>query len=96
MAAGVPVAVSQAGSLPEVCGRAALYFDPLKIEDMANCMVELASNSPLRESLIAAEAEQCRRFNWESCAGHTAQALRACLDAGQGPGVRTAPIQHRS
>jgi len=31
MAAGVPVAVARAASLPEVCGDAAMFFDPLNI-----------------------------------------------------------------
>jgi glycosyltransferase involved in cell wall biosynthesis len=82
MAAGVPVAVSRAGSLPEVCGEAALYFDPLKVEDMANCMLELASHSTLRRQLVEAGAERSRAFKWETCANTTAHALRTCLDEG--------------
>jgi len=82
MAAGIPVAVSQAGSLPEVCGAAALYFDPLRIEDIAKCMLELASHSAIRERLVTAGKEQSKRYKWESCARLTAEALRACLDEG--------------
>lgn len=82
MAAGVPVAVSRAGSLPEVCGMAALYFDPLKVEDIAKCMVKLALDVTLRQQLVEAGAAQSRRFKWETCARQTARAIRACLNEG--------------
>jgi glycosyltransferase involved in cell wall biosynthesis len=39
MAAGVPVSVARAASLPEVFGDAALYFDPLRVEDIAEKLV---------------------------------------------------------
>lgn len=82
MAAGVPVAVARAASLPEVCGDAALYFDPLNVEDMANCLVQLASNPTLCNRLADAGLERSRLFTWDSCARQTAGALRMCLDSG--------------
>ena len=45
MAAGMPVAVARAASLPKICGNAALYFDPLEVEDMAEKLVLLASDT---------------------------------------------------
>jgi glycosyltransferase involved in cell wall biosynthesis len=80
MASGVPVAVSRAASLPEVCGDAALYFDPLNVEEMANCMLQVACSSTLRERLANAGIERSRQFSWESCARRTAAGLRTCLD----------------
>ncbi len=80
MAAGVPVAVAWAGSLPEVCGDAALYFDPLKEEDMAERMIEIASNPELRNLLRKRGLERAPSFTWDSCANRTAEGLRACLE----------------
>ena len=80
MAAGVPVAAARAASLPEVCGDAALYFDPLSVEEMANQMVEIACCSTLCAKLVRAGRERSRRFTWELCARRTAEGLRACLD----------------
>ncbi len=82
MAAGVPVAVARAGSLPEVCGEAALYFDPFNVEDMANRLLELASNPTSCTRLREAGIERTRLFTWESCAGKTAEGLRACIEDG--------------
>lgn len=81
MAAGVPVAVSRVGSLPEVCGEAALYFDPWNIEDMANAVMTIATDLMLCKRLVVAGLERSRLFTWESCASQTSGALRACLGA---------------
>ncbi len=81
MAAGVPVAVSRAGSLPEVCGDAALYFDPLDVEDIANSLVEMASNAELCRRLVKAGQQRCRNFTWNSCAAQTADALASTLES---------------
>lgn len=80
MAAGVPVAVARSASLPEVCGDAALYFDPLSVEEMANRMLQIACSSTLRERLVTAGIERSHQFSWQSCARRTAEGLRACLD----------------
>ncbi len=81
MAGGVPAVVARAASLPEVCGGAALYFDPLDVSDMAARLVEIGSDTALCNRLITAGLARSRAFTWEACAGRTAAALRACLDA---------------
>lgn len=45
MALGVPVACSNATSLPEICGDAAAYFDPLNPEDIAKVIKESDSSA---------------------------------------------------
>lgn len=45
MACGAPVACSNAGSLPEVCGDAVEYFHPLSATDMANAIESVLGNS---------------------------------------------------
>ena len=80
MAAGVPVAVSRAASLPEVCGDAALYFDPLQTEDIADKLVMIATDAELCERLKEKGRERSKLFTWESCAQKTSDALRANLD----------------
>jgi glycosyltransferase involved in cell wall biosynthesis len=81
MAAGVPVAAARAGSLPEVCGEAAQYFDPLNVEDMANQMLELALDPTLCARLREAGERRSSLFTWDSCAKATADALLACLSS---------------
>jgi glycosyltransferase involved in cell wall biosynthesis len=68
MACGCPVATSNATSLPEVCGDAAEYFDPLSPGDMARATnAVLDDPAPYVERGLA----RARQFSWEACArGH--------------------------
>jgi glycosyltransferase involved in cell wall biosynthesis len=79
MAAGVPVVVARAASLPEVCGDAALYFDPHNISDIADKLATIASDAALRQLLKERGVERSKLFTWNSCSEQTADALRACL-----------------
>jgi glycosyltransferase involved in cell wall biosynthesis len=62
MAAGVPVACSNATSLPEVAGNAAVMFDPLDPEQVASAMIELLSNTEQKAKLVKAGRKQAERF----------------------------------
>lgn len=79
MAAGVPVLAARAGAMPEICGDAALYCDPLAEDDIARCLLRLALEPDLRTTLIAAGRERARAFSWDACAAATAQGLTAAL-----------------
>jgi glycosyltransferase involved in cell wall biosynthesis len=71
MAQGVPVIASQAGSLPEILGQAALYFDPHDVEDMARVINKVINDEALRKDMIKKGFEQIKKFNWEKCAKET-------------------------
>ena len=64
MSASVPVAVSRTSSLPEVCGDAALYFNPYDILDIANTIKKLLNDQQVRQRCIANGLEQIRLFDW--------------------------------
>jgi glycosyltransferase involved in cell wall biosynthesis len=65
MASGCPVAAASAGAIPEVCGDAAVYFDPHDTEAIANGVREaLALADELRQLGIARAAG----FTWEDTA----------------------------
>jgi len=71
MACGTPVVCSSATSLPEVAGKAALYFDPHKPEKMATQLLRALSDDAVRASLIANGRTNLLRFNWEETARQT-------------------------
>jgi len=75
MAAGVPCMVSNAGSIPEVCGDAALYCDPRNDDDVAARIVEIATDQALRRRLIELGRARARNFTWERCAAATLEML---------------------
>jgi glycosyltransferase involved in cell wall biosynthesis len=68
MARGVPVACSDASSLPEVAGEAALLFDPHDTSAIAAALGRLLGDGALRERLRAAGLERAREFTWERTA----------------------------
>ena len=72
MERGVPVACSNASSLPEVAGDAARYFDPLEIGEIAASIAELLEDAGLRDRLIRAGRRRAEMFSWERTARETA------------------------
>lgn len=64
MASGCPVAASNAGSIPEVCGDAAVLFDPRNTEAIAAGILDAVSR---RQQLASAGLLQVRKFTWERC-----------------------------
>jgi glycosyltransferase involved in cell wall biosynthesis len=65
---GVPVACSNASSLPEVAGDAALLFDPHQEAQMADAIQRLLGDRTLRDTLIARGAQRVKQFTWEATA----------------------------
>ncbi len=79
MALGVPVLVARAASLPEVCGEAALYCDPLSIEAIALGLERLLSDDDLRARLAREGPANARRFDWDESARRTAEVIAGML-----------------
>lgn len=79
MASGCPVIVSNAASLPEVCGEAAVYCDPYSSEDIAQKILLVLRDASLRADLIRKGLEQARKFSWEACAEETSRVMRGLL-----------------
>jgi glycosyltransferase involved in cell wall biosynthesis len=71
MASGVPVACARAASLPETAEHAALYFDPLNAEDMADRMVTLTTNREVYRECRRLGLERVKSFSWDRCAERT-------------------------
>lgn len=79
MAAGCPVLVSTAASLPEVCGDAVCYCDPYRTEDVASKLLELLTDEYLREEFRRKGYERARTFTWERCVSQTCDVIRGLL-----------------
>jgi glycosyltransferase involved in cell wall biosynthesis len=74
MARGVPVACSNASSLPEVAGGAALLFDPHSSSQIAQSLHRLLCDEELAERLRVLGYERARQFTW-------ARSARLTLDS---------------
>jgi glycosyltransferase involved in cell wall biosynthesis len=71
MARDVPVACSNASSLPEVAGDAALLFDPHDEAAITVALARLLADRELADRLRAAGRERVREFTWERTARAT-------------------------
>jgi glycosyltransferase involved in cell wall biosynthesis len=76
----VPVICSNATSLPEVAGDAALFIDPYKTDTIEKAMHEITANKKLREELIGKGRIQRARFNWDRTAETVWASIEKALD----------------
>ncbi len=71
MACGTPVIASNASSMPEVLGNAALSINPLDIREISNAIIAILENSNLRKHLLGAGLKRSNEFSWERTALET-------------------------
>jgi glycosyltransferase involved in cell wall biosynthesis len=81
MSLGVPVICSNHASLPEVAGDAAVYFDPLCVDEMAQTMAEVASDDVLLKRLREKGFDNIQRFDWSKAATETLAVYEAVASA---------------
>lgn len=77
MACGCPTIVARASSLPEVCGAATHYVDPLSVEDIAAGIVRVTGDRAYAQRLQQAGLERVKQFQPEQFR----QRLRAIVGA---------------
>jgi glycosyltransferase involved in cell wall biosynthesis len=76
----VPVVASDAGSIPEVAGRAALLSSPCDVDGLASNLSSALASDAVRADLIAAGDEQWHQFSWDLCAEQLAALYRRLAD----------------
>lgn len=90
MGFGCPVVCSDRGSLPEVVGRAGVYFDPTDVDSIREAVERTVSDSALVARLKPLMAERERRFRWSDTVAATLESYRAVL------GEETVPAVERT
>jgi glycosyltransferase involved in cell wall biosynthesis len=71
MACGTPVITSDATSLPEVVGEAAITVNPHDTDALTCALQRVLGDRSLREALSAAGRERASSFTWETAAAQT-------------------------
>jgi glycosyltransferase involved in cell wall biosynthesis len=77
MAAGLPIACSDRGPMPEVLHKGGVYFnpeDPVSIFDAVKAIIDSKS---LREKISGIAIERSRLFSWRRCGDETWHYLRS-------------------
>jgi glycosyltransferase involved in cell wall biosynthesis len=76
MAYGVPVAASLYSAAPEVCGDAAVCFDPWSADEMESAIGRVLGDPALAEEMGRKGKERSRELTWEKAARETLRYLR--------------------
>ncbi|MBD2436131.1 glycosyltransferase family 1 protein [Nostoc sp. FACHB-110] len=79
MTLGAPVVTSNSSSIPEVTGDAAILIDPNEPMQLAEAILQVISDSQLRQELIAQGKERAKLFSWEKTAKLTLEAYRSIV-----------------
>jgi len=78
MAAGLPIACSDRGPMPEVLGDAGVYFDPEDPQSIAAAVRQYIESPSLMVEKSRAAFERSKQFSWERCARETFSFLAEC------------------
>lgn len=81
MASGTPVAASAEGSLGEVCGDAAVTFDPRDVDAIAHAIEQVTGDEALRTRLRAAGLDRAAGYTWTATADRHVAAYERAVSA---------------
>jgi len=71
MAAGLPIACSNRGPMPEVLKDGGVYFDPENADSISNAVEQLITNKSLRERVARCAKTISEQYSWSRCANET-------------------------
>lgn len=77
---GVPVVVSNVGSLPEVAGEAGIYIDPSNTKSIADGIEKVLNLNQIEyNKLVSLGFEQLKKFSWEKCSKKTLETIENAI-----------------
>jgi glycosyltransferase involved in cell wall biosynthesis len=88
MACGCPVICSNNTSLPEVSGKAALFFDSNNIKELTEKLSLVLNNKKIKKELIQKGFENIKRFDWKKTAKETFEVYREVLEKNKNKGIK--------
>lgn len=77
MASGCPVITTRCGSIPEVAGNAAIYFDESDPESLQESIRVFMENDSIRTEKTQAGMLRAREFSWDKTAELTAEVYKS-------------------
>jgi glycosyltransferase involved in cell wall biosynthesis len=78
MAAGLPMACSSRGPMPEVLADSGVYFNPEDPNDIARALIKLIDSPDLRTQLAQSAFVRAQQYSWKRCADETFNFLSNC------------------
>ena len=92
MAAGLPIASSNRGPMPEILGDAGVLFDPESVDDVEVALATLVNDHDSRTRWASDAYERASQYSWSQCADATFRFLAEV----SGMGVGTPPFDSQS
>jgi glycosyltransferase involved in cell wall biosynthesis len=74
-ASGCPVVTSNTGGTPEAAGDAALFVNPLNVEEIADAIIKILDSEQARQELVEKGFRNSKRFSWKKTAAKTLAVL---------------------
>lgn len=82
MHAEIPIISSNRSSLPEVAGKAALYINPDKTEELVEALTTIAKDFPMRQALVLQGKEQRKKYSWDKSAAQMVEIIQEQIKKG--------------
>ena len=79
MGAGLPIACSNKGPMPEMLGKSGVYFDPEQPDDIARALHKLIESPILRSEFAQESFNRAKQYSWQRCADETFGFLAAIM-----------------
>ncbi|WDN90737.1 mannosyl-N-acetyl-alpha-D-glucosaminyl-diphospho-ditrans,octacis-undecaprenol 3-alpha-mannosyltransferase / alpha-1,3-rhamnosyltransferase [Desulfosarcina sp. BuS5] len=76
MACGCPVICSNAASMPEAAGDAAILIDPARSDELAAAIETIIHDQEYRNQLVKLGQKQAEKFSWYRTAGETLELFK--------------------
>jgi len=83
MAAGLPIACSNRGPMPEILGDAGVYFDPESVDGIMVSLMTLIGDPSLRNRLAGDARRRASQYSWGLCAEQTFAFLARVADTAE-------------
>ncbi|MEZ0542588.1 glycosyltransferase family 4 protein [Fibrella arboris] len=80
MACGCPVVASNRASIPEICGKAALYVDPLDSTSFASALYQMITDNALRTSIVQEGYRQAAKYDWNRAGEEFIHTVNSLID----------------
>jgi len=74
------VIASNAGSIPEIAGDAAMFFSPDKVDELCSCVKQVINNSHIRDEYIKMGREKIKLFSWDKTTQETYNTYKKVLN----------------
>ncbi len=80
MNCGIPIIAANTTCLPEIAQDAAIYCNPFDVNDIAEKMLLVQSNSEIREELATKSLERSKHFDWDIAAAKIGGEIKNILE----------------